>query len=67
VGVRGDDGTGTLLCDWNELSLSEQTPAGTSVTPIERDAIPELLATRFWLPGFALGAGERLVRVAAAP
>jgi hypothetical protein len=24
VGVRGDDGTGTLLCDWSELSLSEQ-------------------------------------------
>ena len=67
VGVRGDDGTGTLLCDWSELSLSEQTPAGTSVTPLEREAIPELLATRFSLPGFALGADERLVRVAARP
>jgi N-hydroxyarylamine O-acetyltransferase len=67
VGVRGDDGTGTLLCDWSELSLSEQTPAGTSVTPLEREAIPELLATRFSLPGFALGADERLVRVAAVP
>ena len=66
VGVRDDDGTGTLLCDWNELSLSEQTPAGTSVTPLEREAIPELLATRFSLPGFALGADERLVRVATA-
>ena len=31
------------------LSLSEQTPAGTSVTPLEREAIPELLATRFSL------------------
>ena len=67
VGVSGDDGTGTLLCDWSELSLSEQTPAGTSVTPLEREAIPELLATRFSLPGFALGADERLVRVAALP
>ena len=67
VGVRGDDGTGTLLCDWSELSLSEQTPAGTSVTPLERKAIPELLATRFSLPGFALGADERLIRVATAP
>ncbi|HEV3322690.1 MAG TPA: arylamine N-acetyltransferase [Solirubrobacteraceae bacterium] len=65
VGVRGDDGTGTLLCDWSELSLSEQTPAGTRVTPLEREATPELLATRFSLPGFALGADERLVRVAA--
>jgi N-hydroxyarylamine O-acetyltransferase len=67
VGVRGDDGTSTLLCDWSELSLSEQTPAGTSVTPLEREAIPELLATRFSLPGFALGADERLVRTADAP
>ncbi len=63
VGIRGDDGTGTLLCDWSELSLSEQTPAGTRVTSLERRAIPQLLATRFSLPGFALGADERLVRV----
>jgi N-hydroxyarylamine O-acetyltransferase len=66
VGVRDDDGTGTSLCDWSELSLSEQTPTGTRVTPLDREAIPELLATRFSLPGFALGADERLIRVAAA-
>jgi N-hydroxyarylamine O-acetyltransferase len=62
VGARGDDGTSTLLCDWSELSLSKHTPAGTSVTPIEREAIPELLAGRFSLPGFALGAEERIVK-----
>lgn len=67
VGIRGHDGTSTLLCDWGELSLSEETPAGTSVTPLAREAIPELLATRFSLPGFALDADERLVRVADAP
>jgi arylamine N-acetyltransferase len=67
VGLRGDDGTGTLLCDWSELSLSEQTPAGTSMTPLEREAIPELLATRFSLPGFALSTDERIVRAAGAP
>lgn len=61
VGVRGADGTGTLLCDWSELSLSEEAPAGTSMTPLERQAIPELLATRFSLPGFTLAADERLV------
>ncbi len=61
VGVRGDDGSGTLLSDWSELSLSEQTPAGTSVTPLQREAIPELLATRFSLPGFALAADGRRV------
>jgi N-hydroxyarylamine O-acetyltransferase len=63
VGVRGDDGTGTLLCDWSELSLSEETPAGTSVTPLEREAIPALLTTRFSLPGFTLTADGRLVVV----
>jgi N-hydroxyarylamine O-acetyltransferase len=63
VGVRGDDGTATLLCDWSELSLSEESPGGTSVTPLKREAIPELLATRFSLPGFALDADEgHLVR-----
>jgi len=61
VGVRGDDGSGTLLCDWSELSLSEETPAGTSVTPLEREAVPELLAARFSLPGFTLAADGRLV------
>jgi N-hydroxyarylamine O-acetyltransferase len=63
VGIRGDDGTGTLLCDWSELSLGELTPAGANVTPLEPEGIPELLATRFSLPGFALGADERFVRV----
>lgn len=67
VGVRNNDGTGTLLCDWSELSLSEQTPTGTRVTPLGREDIPELLAARFSLPGFALDADERLVRVAVAP
>jgi N-hydroxyarylamine O-acetyltransferase len=67
VGLRDCDGTGTLLCDWSELSLSVETPEGTSVTPIEREAIPELLATRFSLPGFGLGTDKRLVRSPAAP
>jgi hypothetical protein len=67
VGVRDDAGTGTLLCDWSELSLSEQAPAGTSVTPLEREAIPELLATRFSLPGFTLAADGRIVRTADTP
>jgi N-hydroxyarylamine O-acetyltransferase len=61
VGVRGVDGSGSLLCDWSGLSLSEQTPVGTSVTPLEREAIPELLATRFSLPGFTLAVDGRLV------
>ncbi len=67
VGVRGEDGSGTMLCDWSELSLSEQTPTGTKVTPLEREAVPELLATRFSLQGFALGAEGRLIRVGPCP
>jgi N-hydroxyarylamine O-acetyltransferase len=64
VGVRRDDGTATLLCDWSGLSLSEQTPTDTRVSPLEREAIPELLATRFSLPGFTLDADERIVGIA---
>lgn len=62
VGLRNDDGTGTLLCDWSQLSISEQTPGGTNVTAVEREAVPELLVSRFALPGFTIGADERLVR-----
>jgi N-hydroxyarylamine O-acetyltransferase len=61
VGTQTRDGLRTSLSDWGELALTEQTPAGTSVTPLRREAIPELLATRFSLPGFALGADGRLV------
>jgi arylamine N-acetyltransferase len=32
VGVRDDDGTGTSLCDWSELSVREETPAIVPVT-----------------------------------
>jgi N-hydroxyarylamine O-acetyltransferase len=67
VGVRDDDGAVAVLSDWSELSLSEQTPAGTSVTPLQREAVPQLLATRFTLPGFALGPDGRIIRTADAP
>ncbi len=68
VGIRGDDGAATLLSDWSgELTLTEQAPTGTSVTPLEREAIPELLATRFSMPGFTIGADGRVCRGAAAP
>ena len=56
-----------MLRDWSgELSLSELTPEGSRVTTLKRGAIPEVLATRFALPGFALGADNRLIRIAAA-
>jgi N-hydroxyarylamine O-acetyltransferase len=67
VGTQTRDGVRTSLSDFGELALTVQSPAATNVRPIKREAIPELLATRFSLPGFALGADERLLRVVAAP
>lgn len=62
VSLQGDDGTRTSLSDWGELALTERTPTGTRITPVARDAVPELLATRFALGGFALGVDGHLVR-----
>jgi N-hydroxyarylamine O-acetyltransferase len=56
-----DRGRRTSLSDWGELALTEQTPTGKTVTPIAREQIPELLASRFALDGFALGADGRVV------
>ena len=61
IGTQTRDGVRTSLSDWGELALTVQTPAVTSVTPLQREAIPELLATRFSLPGFTLAADGRLV------
>jgi hypothetical protein len=59
--ARSHDGALTLLSDWSELALTEQTPAQTTVTPVVRDAVPHLLATRLSLPGFTLAVDGRLV------
>jgi N-hydroxyarylamine O-acetyltransferase len=64
--LRAPDGSLTLLSDWNELALIEQTPTERTVTRVARDAVPELLATRLGLPGFVLGADGRLVLATAA-
>ena len=59
--VHHPDGSRSVLTDWGELALSEQTPDTTRATPVSREQVPELLASRFGLPGFALGPDERLV------
>ena len=61
IAAQADDGARTSLSDWGELALTERTPSDTTVTPVARDAVPELLAERFGLPGFVLDAGGRLV------
>lgn len=61
VSTQQQDGTRTSLSDWDQLALTEATPAGSSVTPVPRDAVPQLLETRFGLAGFTLDAGGRVV------
>jgi N-hydroxyarylamine O-acetyltransferase len=55
------DGTRTSLSDWGELALTVRTPTSTEVTPVERDAVPALLAEQFALPGFVLRDDGRVV------
>ena len=61
VSTHAHDGTRTMLRDWDGLALREQTPTGTTTTPVARDAVPELLATRFGLPGYAVAADGHLI------
>jgi N-hydroxyarylamine O-acetyltransferase len=58
--TQAADGSRTLLSDWDGLSLTEQTPEAVTVTPVERGDVPELLSTRFGLPGYAMGGDGRL-------
>jgi hypothetical protein len=62
----GRDADARALRDWDGLALKEQTPSGTTVTPVAQDAVPELLSNRFGLPGYAVSAEGRLVPAAPA-
>jgi N-hydroxyarylamine O-acetyltransferase len=61
VAAQRGDGTRISLSNWTELALTEQTPAESIVTPIAPDDIPELLASRFDLSGWSVGAEGRVV------
>ncbi len=61
VSVDGADGGRLSLSDWGGLVLTEATPDGATVTPVERAEIPTLLASRFGLPGFAVRDDGRVV------
>jgi N-hydroxyarylamine O-acetyltransferase len=56
------DGRWLSLTDREELSLIEQTPAGSSVSLVQFDAVPQLLDSEFGLPGFAVSGERRIVR-----
>jgi len=64
VSTQAEDGTRTSLSDWSELALTERTPAQSRVTPVAREVVPELLASRFGLAGFVLAGDGRLVPAA---
>ncbi len=61
VGVQGEGGVHTSVSDWSGLELVEQTPQDRTVTAVTRQELPDLLAERFALGGFALRADGRLV------
>ena len=66
VSTQSGDGSRTTLSDWSGLALRGETPdGGATVTAVERDAVPGLLATRFGLEGFAVGDDGRVIAAAA--
>lgn len=60
--IQAGDGSHTTLSDWGGLALTETTPTGATVTPVEPSDVPRMLARSFGLAGFAIGADGRLVR-----
>ncbi|HEY3190892.1 MAG TPA: arylamine N-acetyltransferase [Solirubrobacteraceae bacterium] len=63
VSVQRQDGTRISLSDRAGLALTEQTPTGSTVTPIPWDSVPEILETHFGLSGFAIDDETRIVRL----
>jgi N-hydroxyarylamine O-acetyltransferase len=51
VSAQRPDGTRVSLSDWRGLLLSEESPAGASVRPVEPREVDELIVSRFGLPG----------------
>ena len=51
VAAQRPDGTRLTLSDWEGLSLTEETPAGASVRPVQEGEVEELIAGRFGLDG----------------
>jgi arylamine N-acetyltransferase len=59
--VHRPDGRRESISDWRgPLELSVQSPRDTQVSQVPREAIPQLLAQRFALSGFVLGADGRV-------
>jgi N-hydroxyarylamine O-acetyltransferase len=67
VSTQTRDGLRTSLSNWDELALTEQTPHDSVVTPLSPEEIPQLLESRFGLPGFALGIDGRIIHITDVP
>jgi N-hydroxyarylamine O-acetyltransferase len=63
ISAQALDGTHATLRNWNDggLVLRELGPQSETITPVTLWEVPELLATRFGVPGYALGDDGRLV------
>ena len=62
AGVNHPDGSRESISDWSgPLELRVQSPDGTRISQLPREGIPELLAERFALSGFALGTDGRVL------
>jgi N-hydroxyarylamine O-acetyltransferase len=51
VAAQRSDGTRLTLSDWEGLSLTEETPARSSVRPVESSEVDELIGACFGLDG----------------
>lgn len=64
VGRRPSDGSVELLSDWSgDLLLTTETVGGTTKTMVDLQRVPELLETRFGLPGYRISNNGRVVRI----
>jgi N-hydroxyarylamine O-acetyltransferase len=60
VSINRADGSRLVINNWADPVFIDQTPTASDSHPLRRDEVPDLLASRFGLPGFALDANERL-------
>jgi N-hydroxyarylamine O-acetyltransferase len=64
VGRRPLDGSVEILSDWSgELLLTTETVSETTRTRVDVGQLPQILATRFGLPGFEIGDDEKLAQI----
>ncbi len=59
--IQTDAGMHLTLSDRGTPTLAERTPAAITTSAVEREQLPELLASRFGLPGFGLDGDGRLI------